>query len=238
MATLGQHAFHPSTQIGIPPPTTDPMQLPLIPPLSISRSEKDALLQKLRQKRDSQSTTDTRANRYPKPQSKKPTKTAGRPSTRPQTQNKKNITPERARRLERNRIAANKCRLKRKEENQQMEHALENETAKYDSLLAEVGLLRDELLHLKNQVLEHAECDDDQINTHLGVMTQTLLKDTSDQLKCPSPTFSVSTWSESSTLGTGNDSGTVVNLPETISADKEEGTVDFMFDDFIDGAKL
>lgn len=119
-----------------------------------------------------------------------------------------------------------------------MEQVLEDETAKYDSLLAEVGLLRDELWHLKNQVLEHAGCDDDQINTHLGVMTQTLLEDTSDQLKCPSPTFSVSTWSDTSTLGTGNDSGPTVNLPETISADKEEDTTDFMFDNFIDGTKL
>lgn len=114
-----------------------------------------------------------------------------------------------------------------------MEHVLEKETANYDSLLAEVGLLRDELWHLKNQVLEHAQCDDDQINTHLGVMTQTLLEDTSDQLKCPSPTFSASTWSDSSTSGTRHDSSPAVKLPETISADKEGDTADFMFDDFI-----
>ncbi|KAJ5820166.1 hypothetical protein N7474_005757 [Penicillium riverlandense] len=235
MATLGQHAFHPSTQIGIPPPTTDPIQLPPVPPLSISRSEKDALLQKLRQKRDSQPRTNTRENQQPKRQSKKPIKPAGRPATRSQAQNKKNISPERARRLERNRIAANKCRLKKKEENQQMEQVLEDETAKYDSLLAEVGLLRDELLQLKNQVLEHAGCDDDQINTHLGAMTHTLLGDTSDQVKCPSPTFSASTWSDTSTLGTGDGSSPVVKLPETISADKEEDTADFLFDNFIDG---
>ncbi|OQD79044.1 hypothetical protein PENANT_c065G11360 [Penicillium antarcticum] len=85
------------------------------------------------------------------------------------------VTPERARYLERNRVAANRSRLKKKQQHEQIQHILCKETKKRETLLAEVNKLREEIWRLKNGVFAHARCGDHQINLQLAKMTQNIL---------------------------------------------------------------
>lgn len=182
-----------NTQLEIPP--TEPTRS-WSNPFNISRSEKDALIRTLRERHHSTSTTFPKPEQEFKPQPPQPNKKPRR-SSRPLVP-RENVSPERARHLERNRIAANKCRLKRKREHEQIQHVLENETAKRDTLLAEVDTLKEEIWHLKNRIFEHAKCEDRQIDLQLAKMTQTVLDGNASPLKCPSPSFSISTWSDGS----------------------------------------
>ncbi|KAJ5320051.1 hypothetical protein PENANT_c025G10678 [Penicillium antarcticum] len=95
---------------------------------------------------------------------------------------KEGLTPERARYLERNRVAANKCRLKKKQECEKIQHILDRETTKRETLLAEAKELKEEVWQLKNMVFAHARCGDEQINRQLTKMTQNVLK--SSSLQC------------------------------------------------------
>lgn len=79
-----------------------------------------------------------------------------------------------------------------------MQTLLNTETARRNSLLSEVGLLKDELWYLKNMIFEHAKCEHQSINNELAKMTQSILESRSGQMKCPSPAFSTSTWSDGS----------------------------------------
>ncbi|KAJ5860881.1 uncharacterized protein N7529_008191 [Penicillium soppii] len=85
------------------------------------------------------------------------------------------VSPERAKHLERNRIAANKCRERKKREHKQIERRLSDETEKKEMLLAQLNCLREEVWDLKNIIFQHAECDDHQINNQLRRMTQTAM---------------------------------------------------------------
>lgn len=184
-----------NTQPGMPP--IDPTQY-WVNPFNISRSEKDALIRTLRQKQQSASHHHHPPDHEFKPQPPQPNKKPRRGS-RPLVP-RDNVSPERARHLERNRIAANKCRLKKKREHEQIQTVLNNETARRDTLLAEVDHLKEEIWHLKNRIFEHAKCDDQQIDLQLAKMTQSVLDGNASPLnvKCPSPSFSVSTWSDGS----------------------------------------
>lgn len=162
---------------------------------NISRSEKDALIRTLRERQPPTSFHRIAEHEF-KPQPPQPNKKPRRAS-RPLVP-RDNVSPERARHLERNRIAANKCRLKKKREHEQIQIILDNETAKRDSLLAEVGHLKEELWHLKNRIFEHAKCEDTQIEMQLAKMTQSVLDGNGSPMKCPSPSFSMSTWSDGS----------------------------------------
>lgn len=230
---------------GIPPPI-DPTQF-WLNPLNISRSEKDALIRALREKHPSTSATDPAPEQEFKPQPPQPSKRPRRSSKH--LVSRDNISPERARHLERNRIAANKCRLKKKREHEQIQTVLENETAKRDTLLAEVDSLREEMWHLKNRIFEHAKCDDQQINMQLAKMTQTVLGANSSPSKCPSPTFSISTYSDRSSIDAGGGVGpsggggggdqfdlSAVSMPtdEAVYENYAEG----LFDSFVDVPSL
>jgi hypothetical protein len=92
------------------------------------------------------------------------------------------VTSERARYLERNRLAANRCRLKKKQESENIQRILDRETTKRDTLRAEVNKLREELWRLKNGIFAHARCGDHRINLQLTKMTQNILK--SGSLQC------------------------------------------------------
>ncbi|KAJ5281838.1 hypothetical protein N7478_007210 [Penicillium angulare] len=115
---------------------------------------------------------------------------------------KEKISPEKSRHLERNRIAAKKCREKRKNAQENMEYTLETETARNQALVAEVSALKEEVWHLKNQVLDHARCDDHRDPVPVPISTNTL-GNPLNPLKCPSPSFSVSTWSDESIVDPG-----------------------------------
>lgn len=56
------------------------------------------------------------------------------------------VTPGRgAGYLERNRVAANRCRLKKKQESEEIQRILHRETTKGDTLLAEINKLKEEV---------------------------------------------------------------------------------------------
>lgn len=226
---------------GIPPPI-DPTQF-WLNPFNISRSEKDALIRTLREKHPSTNTQDPAPEQEFKPQPPQPSKRPRR-SSKPLVP-RDNVSPERARHLERNRIAANKCRLKKKREHKQIQNVLENETAKRDTLLAEVDFLKEEMWHLKNRIFEHAKCDDQQINMQLAKMKQNVLGANSSPSKCPSPTFSISTWSDGSSVdagaaGAGGGGGqfdlSSVSMPteDAVYENYAEG----LFDSFVDVPNL
>ncbi|KAJ5183277.1 hypothetical protein N7492_000893 [Penicillium capsulatum] len=142
-----------------------------------------------------------------------------------------NVSSDRARHLERNRLAANKCRLKKKKENEQMQSILNDETARRQILFAEVNVLKEELWHLKNEVFAHANCDDQSINAQLALMRESVLGVSASALECPSPTFSVSTRSHSVA---GIDSG----IAEDESNIADYYSLEDLFDGFIDSANL
>lgn len=87
----------------------------------------------------------------------------------------KSDSAERAKHLERNRIAANKCRERKKRENRQIERRLSDEVDKKEILLAQLHGLQDEVWELKNLIFQHAGCDDHHINRQLSQMTQSVL---------------------------------------------------------------
>lgn len=82
---------------------------------------------------------------------------------------------ERAKRekfLERNRLAASKCRQKKKEHTMLLESRYKEQADKKEELMAEIARLRSDLLGLKNEVLKHAQCGDEPIKLHLAQMVK------------------------------------------------------------------
>ncbi|RAL10930.1 bZIP transcription factor [Aspergillus homomorphus CBS 101889] len=83
---------------------------------------------------------------------------------------------KRERFLERNRVAANKCRRKKKEHTRQLESRCMDVTQANSALESEVGQLRSQILELKNELLKHSNCDDPAIKAHLARMVASLSK--------------------------------------------------------------
>jgi hypothetical protein len=77
---------------------------------------------------------------------------AGRPQNSP-------AGPERREHLERNRVAANKYRQKKKKEHEQIDHKLHDEAEKRELLLSEVQILQKEVWELRNLIFQHVRCD-------------------------------------------------------------------------------
>jgi len=183
------------------PPLNDPSQF-WLSPLNISQDSKDSLIQSLREQNE-KTEHDLRAQQ---------TGPRASPARKPRRSSKpyvsrENVSPERARHLERNRIAASKCRIKKKKEHEQIQSILDSETARRETLMAQVNVLREEVWRLKNQMFEHVDCNDQRINLQLATMTQSILganpAGAHPALKCPSPSFSFSTCSDGS-VGNGN----------------------------------
>ncbi|KAF4263028.1 hypothetical protein KXX16_000976 [Aspergillus fumigatus] len=74
--------------------------------------------------------------------------------------------------LERNRLAASKCRQKKKEHTQLLESRYREQSDKKEQLVSEIARLRSEILGLKNEVLKHAQCGDEPIKLHLAQMVK------------------------------------------------------------------
>ncbi|RAL04535.1 bZIP transcription factor [Aspergillus ibericus CBS 121593] len=79
---------------------------------------------------------------------------------------------KRERFLERNRVAANKCRKKKKEHAKNLETRCEQVSRQNTLLESEVDHLRGEILNLKNELLRHSQCGDDGIKRHLAQMVK------------------------------------------------------------------
>ncbi|RPA95233.1 hypothetical protein L873DRAFT_1837256 [Choiromyces venosus 120613-1] len=69
--------------------------------------------------------------------------------------------------LERNRIAASKCRRKKKQWTQNLEDTAREVQALSKTLNKHVSVLRDELLHLKGELLKHNGCSCERIKQYL-----------------------------------------------------------------------
>jgi len=69
--------------------------------------------------------------------------------------------------LERNRVAASKCRQKKKAWTNNLEERARELTSQRQMLTAHVAMLRNELLELKCKCLEHTSCDCEQIREYL-----------------------------------------------------------------------
>lgn len=111
------------------------------------------------------------------------------------------LSPKRLQHLERNRTAANKCRMKRKEEQNQIQNTLNVESGKREMLMVEVDSLREQAYELKNMIFTHAQCGDKKIDHQLEQMSRNVLQTTDYPLSFPSPTSSSSSYSQDLTSG-------------------------------------
>ncbi|KAF1961011.1 hypothetical protein CC80DRAFT_403461 [Byssothecium circinans] len=100
-------------------------------------------------------------NTQPQP----PKRKRGRPKSQPQMVEAYTadgfplqVSSARQSHLEKNRVAAHKCRQRKKEYIGGLEGRAREYTAKNKALKANVAILREELLELKNEVLRHAGC--------------------------------------------------------------------------------
>ncbi|BCS19331.1 bZIP transcription factor atfB [Aspergillus puulaauensis] len=72
----------------------------------------------------------------------------------------------------RNRLAASKCRQKKKEQNTQLESRFEYEKIRREELTRTVSSLRDDIVAAKNQLLEHSECGHESIKAYIQSMAK------------------------------------------------------------------
>ncbi|KAJ5740834.1 hypothetical protein N7493_000706 [Penicillium malachiteum] len=89
-----------------------------------------------------------------------------------------------------------------------IQEVLQNETAKRDSLVAQVDALRREVWLLQNELLNHARCNDHSVDKWITEMAHGANKDPPDESQCPSPSSSVSTRSDESIIDPGKGSNT------------------------------
>ncbi len=78
--------------------------------------------------------------------------------------------------LERNRVAASKCRQKKKQRNSELEVSCRKAAQTHRSLVSAIAMLKDEVLTLKGEMLKHTDCDCGRIRTYLNMQA--------DQLTC------------------------------------------------------
>jgi hypothetical protein len=211
-------------------------------PSHVTRSEKELLLKTLRERQLAKKPINHPTEHEFKPQARRRKSCRGPGPQIPRN----DLSPERTRHLERNRLAANKCRLKKKREHKQIQDVLENETARRDILLAEVDVLKEELWCLKNRVFEHASCDDHQISSQLSKMNQDLLDSSSRR-------SSSSSFSDSASSGSGgSEEGAICmdvcssfpeweNFSKTLPVYDQDncgGYFDELLDNFVDVTKM
>lgn len=97
---------------------------------------------------------------------KKPTP----PAAPPRNRRKRTGLSKREKSLERNRVAASKCRQKKKEHTQLLEWRFKQQSEKKRELDNEVSDLRGQILELKHEILKHAHCGDGRVGHHLAQM--------------------------------------------------------------------
>ncbi|CAL5870782.1 uncharacterized protein PFLUO_LOCUS5022 [Penicillium psychrofluorescens] len=87
---------------------------------------------------------------------------------------------KRAKFLERNRLAASKCRQKKKEHTQLLEVRFKEQSNKNAHLHKEIHDLKSQALNLKNELLKHAQCNDEAIKLHLSHMVTKITENNAD----------------------------------------------------------
>ena len=113
-------------------------------------------------------TTTTATTAAPRPKQKPRKSQSGGGKTRREKSGK----TRREKSLERNRVAASKCRQKKKEHTAHLESRLKAQWQKKTQLESELSSLRCQILSLKNEVLKHAHCGDGRVGEHLSQMMQ------------------------------------------------------------------
>lgn len=89
-----------------------------------------------------------------------------------ETEEQREEQKKRERCLERNRLAASKCRQKKKEHTIHLEERYKEQANKRVDLSGQIEGLRGQLLKLKNELLKHAQCGDEPIDMHLAQMVK------------------------------------------------------------------
>jgi hypothetical protein len=90
------------------------------------------------------------------------------PSDLNSTDTYENLSESRIMQLEKNRLAAEKCRQKRKVYTAGLSAEVSVLSSKNEILKADVVALREELLNLKNEILSHARCDSSIIDGYIA----------------------------------------------------------------------
>ncbi|OQD75559.1 hypothetical protein PENANT_c151G08761 [Penicillium antarcticum] len=129
-------------------------------------------------------------------------------------------SPKLAKYLERNRIAANKFRERKKKKDKQIERRCSDATKKNEVLLAELSYLREQVCKLKNIVFPHAECADHQNGLQLATMTQIVLDSHRKHDPSTWSTLSSEAWLEES-VATDGESYTMIEPSRILATDIE-----------------
>ncbi|KAJ5300260.1 hypothetical protein N7508_007503 [Penicillium antarcticum] len=157
-------------------------------------------------------------------------------------------SPKLAKYLERNRIAANKFRERKKKKDKQIERRCSDATKKNEVLLAELSYLREQVCKLKNIVFPHAECADHQNGLQLATMTQIVLDSHRKHDPSTWSTLSSEAWLEESvatdgesytmiepSVCEGNDRTALLVFADRVAAPYDPNVyAGSMFDNFID----
>lgn len=142
---------------------------------------------------------------------------------------------KRAKFLERNRLAASKCRQKKKEHTQQLEFRYKEQSEKKERLGGEIARLRSELLSLKNEVLKHAQCGDEPIKLHLAQMVKKITDKDNPNRASASAAADVSAEVMDSTPDSPEDTAPTPT-PNTRAAQPGTSSLSFGFDDSLEPA--
>ncbi|KAL2830056.1 hypothetical protein BDW59DRAFT_141689 [Aspergillus cavernicola] len=87
----------------------------------------------------------------------------------------------------RNRLAASKCRLKKKEQNMLLEARFKQEEKKREHLVTEMDSLRSELVEIKSELLEHSSCGHKGIQRYIQDMAKKITTGADESLNVRAP---------------------------------------------------
>ncbi|KAF3042472.1 hypothetical protein E8E12_009969 [Didymella heteroderae] len=129
--------------------------------------------------------------------------------------------PTRVSQLEKNRIAADKCRHQRKESTSKLIAQHSSLSAKNAALKADLALLREQVLELKHEVLKHAKCGAWMIDSYVTRIAGDLCNGDMPAAKISSPSISAKTPVATDTGGAGSN--------DALESDPEENDGDLEF---------
>lgn len=93
---------------------------------------------------------------------------------------------QRERFLESNRLAASRCRQKKRDHTKRLETRFTEEKQKKKQLESDIAVLRDEVLSLKDDILKHALCEDGHIRQHFARTMQQITHSNNTGILSPS----------------------------------------------------
>ena len=165
----------------------------LPPPLCSDTPPPPSVKNKPSRKRDSKKTSSKKTRHmiagpdFPLNTKKKP---RGRPRSQPPVKDTLNVQTVRQTHLENNRLAAHKCRQRKKEFVQGLESRASEASVRNRNMKLMVANLREEVLELKNEVLNHVTCGFWGIDRYLAQqMESSVLKTEANTPSADDPMF-------------------------------------------------